>query len=97
MPLYQDVTFDVLNKIRDAGVRRDATIYLSRPDADRVVAGLTVVDSDIQGAETLHFFSGVEDEYGSLKFLLDDSLPRGVARVEGEMMSPSLVSLVGTI
>lgn len=97
MSQFPDVSFDVLDKLRRAGINEDAMIILSRLDAGRLVGGIGRVNRDLQGPETIGAYEGAQDHHGTLLFALDESLPRGVARIEVSRRSPIMMSVVDVI
>lgn len=73
--MTQDVQFDILAKVRAAGVAGDATLYLSHRDARRLVDGFQEINSAISAPEHVDVYGGTQDDGGILQYRLDDSLP----------------------
>lgn len=78
----RDIQFDLLEAVRSAGVRGSATLYLSRPDAMRLVDGLSNVDSMMTAPEHIETYAGPEDNHGTLVFRLDEELSAGYGAIE---------------
>lgn len=80
--MAHDVQFDVLAKVRAAGITGDATLYLSRRDAKRLVDGFQEINSAIYAPEHLVAYEGSQDDSGILTYELDEDLPAGIGVIE---------------
>lgn len=89
----RDIQFDVLGKIRAAGVNGSATLCLSRSDAARLVDGLPAIDSAMTEPEHIDTYEGTADDSGILAYRLDERLPKGTGAIEQPRRSTVHISL----